>query len=741
MWGGVCDLMFMDTSLASKRAAPTAGEFTMSNILRVLIVDDSQDDCLLLLLEMRRGPWEVVHERVDTPGAMLAALQSQRWDLIIADYSMPHFSGPDALVMAREHGADIPFILVSGKIGEQAAVQAMKAGADDYLVKGDLARLIPAVERELRDADGRRRARNIEQGLHKAQDELLAAKGIAESNRILVEQIAQRNLAEAALRELNETLEQRVADRTAIAEAASHAKSEFLANMSHEIRTPLTAIIGFGDLLLGQNQSASDRTECIQIVRRNAKHLLELINDILDLSKIEAGKMTVEKIECDLPQFMADILSTMKVRVAEKALDFHATFSPRIPCSIQTDPLRFRQILMNLLGNGINFTESGSVGMHVNFEERGTRGFLHVTVSDTGIGMTPEQLDRLFQSFTQADESTTRRFGGTGLGLTISRRLARLLGGDVEVKSESGVGSRFTVSIECGPTSGMDIIQGLTESQLPVASDPLMASNASLRGRILLAEDGRDNQRLLITHLKAAGAQVAVAENGRIAVEMVAAQPFDLILMDMQMPEMDGYSATKELRRRGFSIPIIALTAHAMAEDRMKCMASGCTDYLSKPINQETLLRTVSQHLGQSAPSPVNAPPEHAEAAPMDSDGIIASTMSHYPGMKKIIAEFVEGLPVEIRKMEDLLNRDDLQSLRRVVHQLRGTGGGYGFDAITELAGNVEDAINAAGDRESISDQVTGLIDVIRRIEGVEQSPAVVHWNGRNHESADLGYR
>jgi CheY-like chemotaxis protein/HPt (histidine-containing phosphotransfer) domain-containing protein len=266
----------------------------------------------------------------------------------------------------------------------------------------------------------------------------------------------------------------------------------------------------------------------------------------------------------------------------------------------------------------------------------------------------------------------------------------------------------------------MKMLDGLTESGLPASILPLNNSDVVLRGRILLAEDGRDNQRLLATHLKAAGADVTIAENGRIAVEMATTQPFDLILMDMQMPEMDGYSATAELRRRGIGLPIIALTAHAMAEDRTKCRESGCSDYLSKPVTQETLLRTVAHHLGQEvAPlSPADVPKESTK---VDTGGIVCSTMNDYPGMKSIIDEFVEALPGEIAKLLDLVHQEDLGPLRRVAHQLRGAGGGYGFDAITELAAKVEDSIKTGVDRESIGTQTTALIGVIRRVEGFDE--------------------
>jgi len=794
-----------DSELNQRVAARLMGSH-MAEPLRVLIVEDSEDDALLILRELRLGGWDVAHERVDTPAAMAFALDAHPWDLIIADYSMPCFSGSAALLMARERTVDIPFILVSGKVGEETAVQAMKAGADDYILKGDLPRLVPMVKRELRDADGRRRARNTERLLQKRDAQLADAQRLAhlgtwhvdvemklavwsdEACRILGRKLGQsaptldeflaclhsddRILFTGPLRSSDEVriaqdfriisaeagakfvhirgeiirdrtgrateamgmiqditerkiAQEQVTAAKEAAEAASRAKSEFLANMSHEIRTPITAIIGFADLLLTPSQTSSDRADCIQIVRRNAKSLLELINDILDLSKIEAGQMRSEKIACDLPQLMSDLLSTMKSRAAEKALNFSVQFTGKIPRVIQTDTMKFRQILVNLLGNAIKFTEKGSVRTRVSWRPGEKSNFLRVEVTDTGIGITPEQSNRLFQPFTQADESTTRRFGGTGLGLTISRRLARLLGGDITLQSEPGVGSTFAVTIECGSIDGAVMLENLTEAELPAAVESMTTSNVALRGRILLAEDGRDNQRLITTHLRTAGAHVTVADNGRLAVEMASAQQFDLILMDMQMPEMDGYCATAELRRRGFTIPIVALTAHAMAEDRTKCLASGCSDYLSKPVTLETLLGTVSRHLGQSLPNLIPHPPASPrQAQPQDGDKIV-STMTNHRGMKKIIVEYVEGLPREIAKIQDSLNRDDLQSLKRVVHQLRGTGGGYGFDSITELAAGVEEAIKAADKRESILEQINSLIELIRRVEGYDESRAM----------------
>jgi CheY-like chemotaxis protein/HPt (histidine-containing phosphotransfer) domain-containing protein len=359
--------------------------------------------------------------------------------------------------------------------------------------------------------------------------------------------------------------------------------------------------------------------------------------------------------------------------------------------------------------------------MRVRCEGTGASNVLRIDVCDSGIGMTAEQIARLFQPFTQADESTTRRFGGTGLGLTISRRLAHLLGGDIGVESQPDVGSMFTVWIDGGSAVGIELLDNLTEEKLPRPVDEDRSLNILLQGKILLAEDGRDNQRLISTHLRTAGAKVEIAENGRIAIEMAAAQPFDLILMDMQMPELDGYDATAELRRLGFTLPIVALTANAMSEDRAKCLASGCTDYLTKPIERGTLLKTVGHHLAQTS-SPAPAPAQTPATRPPPADGVIASTLGDYPGMSQIIGEFVAGLPEEVRKLHDLLEEKNLSLLKRTVHQLRGAGGGYGFDPISEKAAVAEDAIKAADNLDAIAAKVNSLIDVIRHVEGFESS-------------------
>jgi PAS domain S-box-containing protein len=540
-----------------------------------------------------------------------------------------------------------------------------------------------------------------------------------------------RNVIQCNIRDISERkrLAHELAKATQDAENANRAKSEFLANMSHEIRTPMGAILGFTEMLLVKSPEQCAQISCVQIIRRNSLHLLELINEILDLSKVEAGHMKVESISCDLPALLLEIISLMRPRAAEKGLGFGVTFEGPIPNLIQTDPLRLRQILVNLLGNAVKFTESGRIDMRITDEgDGGPNILLRIDVIDSGIGMKPEQLSRLFRPFTQGDESITRKFGGTGLGLTISGHLAKLMRGGVTAVSQPGIGSIFTLKVDGGLSAGVERTKDLTEAMLPTPMDRRLQANIQLRGHILLVEDGADNQRLLRMQLSGAGASVTSALNGQIAVDLTTTQPFDLILMDMQMPVMDGYVATIEIRRRGLTMPIIALTAYAMAEDRDKCMASGCTAYLSKPIDEETLLKTVHEYLGiDHSPAPNDCAGAGIEgslppATAADGSNRIKSSLSGDLQIMQIMPAFVDGLPGKVGKMIVLLERNDLGALREIAHQLLGTCGGYGFAPVSQPASSVEKSIKAGSSLESIAVETKSLIEVIRRIDGYDES-------------------
>jgi len=394
----------------------------------------------------------------------------------------------------------------------------------------------------------------------------------------------------------------------AVAEDANRSKSAFLANMSHEIRTPLTAILGYAELLHDPEVAQAERADAARTIQRNGQHLLSVIDDILDLSKIEAGKLQIELLPCSPRQLVAEVVEALRVRAAAKGLSLVATCVGPIPEQILTDPTRLRQILLNLGGNAIKFTEHGSVTLEVS--SRNTAGSdggqLVVAVVDTGIGLDAEQASRLFAPFQQADASTTRRFGGTGLGLVISKRLAQSLGGDISVHGARGSGCRFELTIATGPLDGSRCDD--RPIAIAVAAPQPRARAIRLAGRILLAEDGPDNRLLIGRLLERAGAVVDTAADGRAAVQRVqaaqaAGTPHDLILMDMQMPELDGYEATRALRASGIGVPIVAVTAHAMNGDRERCVAAGCDDYLTKPIDRLAMLTVCERLLAARHPS------------------------------------------------------------------------------------------------------------------------------------------
>jgi signal transduction histidine kinase/DNA-binding response OmpR family regulator len=387
------------------------------------------------------------------------------------------------------------------------------------------------------------------------------------------------------------------------ANAANVAKSQFLANMSHEIRTPLTAILGFAENLLEPVLPLDERIAAVQTILRNGEHLLELINEILDLSKVEAGHMDLERVRFSPVQLAADVISSVRIRAAHKRLPLRLEFLTPIPETIFSDPMRIRQILINLVGNAVKFTERGEVALRVGLDEvSGNSPRLRFEVVDTGIGLSPEQLGRLFRPFTQADNSTARRFGGSGLGLSISRQLARLLGGDVTAKSWPDFGSCFCATIETGDLTGVPRIKGISDT-LTSAIAPGQADDVvRLDCQILLAEDNPDNQLLIGSFLGKLGATVTFADNGRQAVDLALAgvrqcKPFDVILMDMHMPALDGVQATQHLREQGYDRPIIALTADAMSGDKQKCLLAGCNDYATKPIQRQRLVAQIAAQL------------------------------------------------------------------------------------------------------------------------------------------------
>jgi len=403
---------------------------------------------------------------------------------------------------------------------------------------------------------------------------------------------SQTELAERRAEELEHARE--------VAESSSRAKSEFLANMSHEIRTPLGAVLGYAELIASGGVGDAERAEAAAIVERNGAQLVAILDDVLDISKIEAGELVVESQPTDPRRLIDDVAALFAPRAAQRGVALVVAHGPELPALLSTDPVRLRQVVSNLVGNALKFTQRGSVRVETRASPLAD-GLLQLAVHviDTGIGIPDSQQERIFDVFTQADGSTTRRFGGTGLGLAICRRLTRRLGGDVVVESRVGEGSRFTATFTCVPLEAPPAVDDVT------AALPRTAPHAQLAGlTVLLVDDGADNRRLISAVLAHAGAHVETAENGRIALERYdevrsAGRHVDIVLMDMQMPELDGYGATRELRRRGAYVPIVAVTAHAMPGDREACMEAGCSDYLTKPVDRRALVamcRRVTAH-------------------------------------------------------------------------------------------------------------------------------------------------
>ncbi len=464
----------------------------------------------------------------------------------------------------------------------------------------------------------------------------------------------------------------------AAAESASRTKSDFLASMSHEIRTPMNAIMGIADLLAKTPLSA-EQEKFVAIIRRAGDNLLNLINDILDLSKVEASQLELEKTEFSLTDLLEKVMEVVAVRGQEKGLSMTCDVAPDVTEHLVGDPTRLQQVLLNLIGNAIKFTETGQVSVKVSPAcAMAGPGSLRFSVMDTGIGISATQLTRVFEQFTQADSSTTRRFGGSGLGLTISKRLVELMGGQIEVESMLNEGSTFSFVLPLEHWTGLP--RG-PATPVGLRSEPPLKAL-----RILLVEDSADNRTITLAYLEDTPYLVEVAATGAAACEMFAARTYDLVLMDRQMPVMDGLTATRTIRtweqvNGQPPTPIIALTASALKGDRETCIAAGCTAYLTKPIKQDVLLAAIKEHSLTA----------HALAA--GEPGIVSS-----PAIRKNLkaAEratvFLGNCRQNVDTVLAALNRDDFRIVEYLGHGMRGAGGMFGFPTVSELGGALERA-------------------------------------------------
>src|ERR1700674_1409475 len=517
------------------------------------------------------------------------------------------------------------------------------------------------------------------------------------------------------------------------AEAANQAKSDFLANMSPDIRTPMNAILGFTELLKrGYGRNEADARKYLETIHSSGKHLLELINDILDLSKIEAGHLEVERIACS-PYFIAnEVVNVLAVRAKEKGVALTFAVRGKIPETIESDPTCLRRIATNLVGNAVKFTERGGVGVVLHFSEQGSKPLIAIDVTDSGIGVAADKLDGIFDPFTQADSSVTRKFGGTGLGLTISRRFARALGGDIVVTSEIGKGSVFMVTVETGSLTGIRMLQEnelLSQARAGAGDQPRWSFRPA---SVLVVDDGPENRELLKLVLGDTGLRVFEAENGSLAVDKARSQAFDLILMDMQMPVMDGYTATRTLRAGGLNTPIIALTANAMKGSEKAVMEAGCSGFHTKPINIDQLLQTLAELLGgqrielplqtraaiawpagavESATSPVATVRTPADQQLPEAAGPLVSRLAGNQRLLPAVRRFGGRLRGQLDALEAAACNRDFAQVADLAHWLKGAGGTVGYDVFTAPASHLEQSAKdgAISEIEATLSELRGL--------------------------------
>ncbi len=501
------------------------------------------------------------------------------------------------------------------------------------------------------------------------------------------------------------------------ADSANRSKSAFLANMSHEIRTPMNAILGFTELLRrgGQSpQGADDRRRHLDTIHASGTHLLELINDILDLSKVESGRLDLERVPFAPHTVVQEVVQVLEVKAQEKGLPLRMELPQSLPATVLGDPSRLRQVVTNLVGNAIKFTASGEVTVTLRLDNTPSGARYCIDVKDTGVGIPPEKLESVFEPFVQAESSTARRFGGTGLGLTISRRITRAMGGDIIATSTLGRGSTFHVSFDPGP---LDDVEYLIPTQLRAQSLAATIIDSTPwvfpPKRILVVDDGAENRELIRLVLEETGLHVTEAADGQIALDLVAEQSFDLILMDMQMPVVDGVTATRLMRQRGIATPILAITANAMKGFEKDVHEAGFTGFHTKPLNIDTLLADLAQRLGgEQGVADASLAGRHAlKGRPVSADNLssaahglasgtadappMVSRLSQHPKLRNVVQKFIGQFPAKQAAMDDALARQDWHALSLLAHWLKGAGGSVGFDDYFEPARELEYACKA----------------------------------------------
>ncbi len=516
-----------------------------------------------------------------------------------------------------------------------------------------------------------------------------------------------------------------------LADDANRTKSEFLANMSHEIRTPMNAILGFTNVL--RRGQSDDAPRHLETIHRNARNLLDLINDILDLSKVESGRLEIDRTESAPHRLIQEVVEVLSVRAEEKGVALRFDVAGRVPALLPVDSTRLRQIVTNLTGNAIKFTDRGTVQIIERWRMADGKAWLDIAIRDSGIGIPADKIDAIFEPFVQAEGSTTRRFGGTGLGLTISRKFARAMDGDITVTSEPGRGSTFLISLSFDARQPVTLIDAAQVAAQGQQLDGIEQRDwAFAPARVLVVDDSPENRELVKLILDEVGLTIVEAENGRVAVDKVLSEPFDFVLMDVHMPVMDGYTAVGKLREQQVRTPIVAFTADAIKGFERKIVDAGFSGYLTKPIDVDAMLNLLRGHLptvsidapaqaaavasaamaphaamsaAAAAAVPVTgeattAPTPRGAAAAIASSSTeaivneapLVSRLASHPKLSRIVAQFAAGLPARLASMRAAADAGDWASVAETAHWLKGSGGSVGFDAFTQPAKVLESA-------------------------------------------------
>lgn len=658
----------------------------MKTPLNILLVEDSENDAFLILNHINRGGYEVTHVRVDTPEEMNLMLREKAWDLILSDYNMPRFNGFKALELLKGSGLDIPFIIISGTIGEEVAVEAMRAGAHDYVMKDNLKRLLPAIEREMRESLSRAVQKKLEEQQKKSEallfeseeryrliaentadtisvmdlnlnilyvspsvqklrgysikevmsqqlDQIFTPESLKKVNKLFAEQMALETGGKAdPTRTESLELEEYCKDGSIIwveialsfirdsnlkavqiltvtrditnrkktevelltakekAEESSRLKTEFLHNMSHEIRTPMNGIIGYSQFLDNPDLSVENQKQYTKIIINSSEQLLKIIDDILEISQLETRQVVKVDKRVSLNDLLFGLFSDFDIKAKEKGIPLYykkgLTDNESI---IYTDETKLNKIIGNLLGNAIKFTQNGYVEIGYHLRENK----IEIYIEDTGIGISPENQEIIFERFSQEIKGLTRLYGGLGLGLSIAKENAELLGGEISLKSEKGKGSTFFVTIPYKPA-----FSDIKNSKQDISARKTAGKNDCYT--ILIAEDEELNYLYLETLIKRNAKEIKIlhARNGKEAVGICNDhEEINLVLMDIKMPIMNGYEATRQIKSFRPDLPVIAQTAYSTSEDKNNSISAGCDDFISKPISFKTMDSVIARYL------------------------------------------------------------------------------------------------------------------------------------------------